>query len=177
MAEKKVTVETLEEEKLKELLDIGGRLWLTIDGLWIQSVERELGTQKCLEMYTKIMAQNGAIEARRLGRFLGLPEGKAKIDEVIAARGLFNGGVRSEHKWISDKEVILDLYNCRPQQGRAEKGQPIFPCKEMETAHLGSFTRQLNPKLKVECLFCPPDERPADVPKEVSCRWKITSEE
>lgn len=174
MSEKKISVETLGKEELRELLEVVGRLWLTIDGLWIQSVERELGTEKCLEMYTKIMEQNGAIEARRIGRFLGIAQEKAKIEDVITARGLFGGGVETEPRWISDKEVILDLYNCRPQQARKEKGQSIFPCKTMELAHLSAFTRQLNPKLKVECLFCPPDERPADLPEKVSCRWKIT---
>lgn len=177
MSGKKISIETLGKEKLRELLGIENRLWLTIDGLWIQAVERELGTEKCLEMYTKIMEQNGAIEARRLLRFLGIPQGNAKIEEVITARGIFGGGVESEYKWISDKEVILDLYNCRPQEGRKEKGQSIFPCKAMELAHLTAFTKQCNPKLKIECLFCPPDERPADLPEKVSCRWKITSEE
>ena len=177
MAKEKKTIETLEKEELRELLEIHGGLWLTIDGLWIQAIEREYGTEKCRQIYTGIFGQYAIIEARRIMRFLGIQEGTATVDDYVAARGMISKAVKCEYDRISDKETIMSIINCRPQQARKEKGQPVFPCKSIEFADLVASLKQSNPKLKGECLFCPPDERPADLPERVSCRWKVTLEE
>ena len=171
----KLEIARLEKEKLVELLDLYGRQWLTIDGLWIQAVEEKYGDDVCLEMYTQVQEQMGSRRARRLARFLGIPEGNADLSSMINAHYLLpaSRAVGTEYLKISDTEFILSWLNCRPQQARKEKGLPPFPCKRMEFTSLSSFFKSLNPKARVECLFAPPDARPENLPEKVSCQWKV----
>ena len=171
-------IEYLEKDKLRELLDTYGKLTLTIDGLWIQGVEKRYGTDACLQIYTEVMEQYGRIQAHRITRALGIAEGEGDIPAMIAAHNAIPWGraVKVNYHQTSDKELVLSILNCHPQESRKARGQEIFPCKQMEHAELAAFFGQINPRAKVECLFSPPDERPREVPENVSCQWKITVE-
>ena len=167
-------LEALGKDRLLELVHLRGRNWLTIDGLWIQAVEKAYGTEVCLRMYTSVMEQFQRISARRIARFLGIPQGKASLSSMLEAHKITGGGVEAAYAKTSDREAVVSFLNCRPQQGRIEKGQAIFPCKEMELAGMSSFFEELNPKARVDCLYCPPNTRPKDLPQAVSCQWKLT---
>lgn len=167
-------IEALGKDRLLELNRLRALNWLTIDGLWIQAVERAYGTDACVRMYTSVMEQFQRISARRIARFLGIPQGEADLSSMLDAHKITGGGVEAAYSKISDKEALISFLNCRPQQARAERGQAIFPCREMELAGMSSFFRELNQKTRVECLYCPPDTRPKDLPQAVSCQFKLT---
>jgi len=169
------TIDKLEKDQMRELLDTYGKLTLTIDGLWIQAVEKKYGTDVTVKMYTEVMVDFGAIQARRMARFLGITLGSATIQEMVAVHtsGPWGRVGASEYIQISDKEMELRFLNCHPQDARKARGQAIFPCKEMERAELASLFGTLNSKARIECVFSPPDDRPAGLKEAVSCAWKV----
>jgi hypothetical protein len=171
-------IDELEKDGMRGLLDVYGMLLLTIDGMWIQEVERRYGTEICLQIYTDVMARYGVIEARRISKFLNINPGNLDIPTMIAAYNTLPWGRVGpvEYEQVKDKEVEIRIIDCHPQAARRARGQPMFPCQQLEKAELESFFKYLNPKVKVDCIFCPPDHRPADVPERVSCCWKVVIE-
>ncbi|MDY6879208.1 MAG: DUF6125 family protein [Desulfatiglans sp.] len=168
-------IDKLERDRMRELLDVYGKLTLTIDGLWIQAVEKKYGTDVCVKMYTEVMVDFGKIQARRMAKFLGIPLGNATIQDMVTVHttGPWGRVGASEYIQISDKELELRFINCHPQTSRKARGQAIFPCKEMEKAELAALFGTLNSKARIECVFSPPDNRPAEVNEDVSCAWKV----
>ena len=53
-----------------------------------------------------------------------------------------------------------------------EKVFRIIPCKSAGVVEYPTFATAIDPRIRTECIGCPPDEHPA----EWYCAWKFTLE-
>lgn len=60
---------------------------------------------------------------------------------------------------------------CRVQEARHRKGLPDFPCMSVGTVEFEMFTRTVDPRTHVRCLYCPPE-----APENKYCGWEFTLE-
>ncbi|MGB9714514.1 MAG: DUF6125 family protein [Candidatus Bathyarchaeales archaeon] len=77
---------------------------------------------------------------------------------------------------LSENAVRMRTINCSRQKYAVKKFGTEYPCKNVgfsQESRLG-FVRAINPLATVECVFCPPDPKPANAPKNVSCEWIIS---
>jgi len=48
---------------------------------------------------------------------------------------------------------------------------PLFPCKSVGIVEYSGFAKTIDPRIKTECIACPPDE---EAGKEFYCGWRFS---
>lgn len=165
-------LESLSREELLSLIDVYAKNWLALDGVWFQSVERELGMDAAMHHDLEAWRRYTVIEARRLKAFLGLSE-RAGLEGLERALSLRFYGSLNQHELVrTEHALIYRNFDCRVQTARARKGMPYHPCKSVGEVEYAEFARVIDERITCRCLSCYPvaTERPD------GCAWEFALE-
>jgi hypothetical protein len=148
-----------------------GANWLAGDGIWFQSVEKELSMLDAQRCAGCAIMKYCTFEAWSIKQFLGLPE-------LAGLEGLKKGlRFRLYHQintqTIIDEKpdsLVFQMNDCIVQSTRRRKGLTDYPCKSTGIGEYRSFAESIDPRIVTECIGCPPDNHP----EEWYCAWRFT---
>ena len=167
-------LEKMSREELLAYLDVVSKNWLAHDGLWFLAVESEFGLDKAIQIDIKAWEGFTRVEARRLMKFLGLPKGGGLEAVKKALRYRLAANVNHyEILDLPDGSFTFQMCGCRVQDARKRKGMAAFHCKPVGMVEYTGFAQIIDPRVRVECLRCPPDE----MSDGRWCTWRFSLEE
>jgi hypothetical protein len=159
------------KEQLLTLLDSVAVNWLANDGVWFQAVEFSQGMNDAKRCNDSCWARFSPFEASAIRNFLKLSEtpGLSGLKQALNFR-LYARINKQSFIENSDHELIFQMNDCRVQSARKRKGLDDYPCKSGGLVEYTYFARAIDPRIKTECIGCPPDSHPDDW----FCSWRFT---
>lgn len=168
----KENLDGLSREQLIELLLIDSKNLIAMDGVWFQSVEKELGMDCAMHHDEEAWKRYTRIEAKRIKAFLGLPE-HAGLDGLAMALPyrMVDRANRSETVF-ADGKLICKIVTCRVQEARTRKNMPLHPCKSAAVFEYGEFAKEIDERIQCRCISCYPDV----TDDTCACAWEFRIE-
>ena len=160
------------KEELIRLIEIYSRNWLALDGVWFQSIEAKYGMDEAMQHDIEAWKRYTVIEARRIKKFLNLPEHPG-LEGLAAALPLRFYGNLNRHELVMEKDrLVYRNFDCRVQSARRRKGMPYHPCKQVGIEEYSGFAKTIDDRIRCRCLSCFPDcTENAD-----GCAWEFYME-
>ncbi|MGM0611756.1 MAG: DUF6125 family protein [Thermodesulfobacteriota bacterium] len=163
-------LDKLSKEQLKDL--VHSLLWqlrLT-DAFWFIYTEKRFGLTAAEELNAETWAKVGKLAAREIKERFKITE--AGLDGFLKAFDLFCWTMMVDYQKerVSSEQLLLSVASCPAQEGRKKHGHGEYKCKDMHHKEFSGFAGEIDPRIKVECVFAPPDPHPRDM----YCKWRFT---
>lgn len=161
----------LDPNTLQALLDGVAVNWLANDGVWFQSVEFTSGMNDAKRCNDSCWAHFSPFEAWAIKRFLDLGDhsGLKGLQRALGFRVYARINVQSFEE-DGTNAFIFRMNECRVQSARKSKNLPDYPCKSAGLVEYAYFARSIDPRIRTECIGCPPDAHPEDW----YCAWRFS---
>lgn len=162
----------LSKKQLETFLDTFSKLWLGMDGVWFQAVESLEGMDGAKRVNDTCWARFAPLEAVRLKAMLKLSErgGLDALEEALKWR--MNSRVNEVAAVRESDSLTFRVLTCRVQAARRRKGLQDYPCKSAGVTEYRGFARNVDARIRTECLACPPDP----LGEGKFCSWRFTLE-
>lgn len=161
--------EKMNEDELRNYLTFLLWHYRVMDAFWFIYVGDKYGQEQAERINESVWSRVPELGTRDLLQRFDIKErglkGFTKVLKLFPWTILV--GYQFEEK---EDEIIVTIPHCPTQEARLRRGLGEFVCKYMHHGEFESIARAVDPSIKVECLFAPPDEHPADC----FCKWRFT---
>lgn len=129
------------------------------------------------ESSLKMFEEFGFRQAKRLKKILNVSG--TTVDDMVKL-------LRHSHWAFFENIEIFDLkeknfrvrtIDCSLQKALKRKGKEYHDCRISGLKTREGFFKAINPRVKVQRIFSPPEPKPKNIPENVSCEWLIFVEE
>jgi len=160
----------MNREQLLRAADELSKNWLALDGVWFQAVESGFGMNDAKRCNDSVWGRFSPFEAWSVRELIGL-DGQPGLDGLERALNFRIYGRLNKQSvhYEGGNAFVFQMNECRVQVARARQGLDDYPCKSAGLVEYSRFAEAIDPRIKTDCVGCPPDAHPP----EWFCAWRF----
>jgi hypothetical protein len=160
------------KEELLEYLEFLLHNYRVMDAFWFLNIEKRHDHQEACLINELVWGKTGQLAARDLKERFG-SEGDP-LQVFLKTQRIFPWAILVGYRFEDHGDhIMLKVDDCPSQTARLNRGMGEYDCKGMHLAEFKAFAQEIDPRIKVTCLYAPPDDHPADH----FCQWRFELDE